>query len=133
MVAMVFPEEFRPVCRYVVTEGQPLLEILDDELWRASGVVYARKYGDKILYIGSTDGPLGKRIRSHLGAIRNPRHGLAAPYREWAEGKQITILAYCPEPVFLLGHEIKVHRAIEAHLIGIFGRPKEPDWFVTRR
>jgi len=132
-MVMAFPEEFRPVCQYVVVEGQPQdLEILDHELWRASGIVYARKCGETIAYIGSTDGRLSKRINAHLRAIRNPKEGLAGLYRKWAEGKQITILAYQPPPVFLLGHDIEVHRAIEAHLIKAFGRPKERDWFVSR-
>jgi hypothetical protein len=53
-------------------------------------------------------------------------------YRAWAEGKQITIVAYSPPPVEILGRKIPVHRAIEAALIAEFRRPEDPDWFVER-
>jgi hypothetical protein len=128
---MVFPQEFGAVCRYVMRDGQAQeLTILDPELWRQSGVVYARLYADRIVYIGSTDRSVCQRIREHVRLVSSsPRN---ARYREWAEGKPIEILAYKPPPVLLLGREVNVHRAIEADLIASFGRPGEPDWFVSR-
>jgi|SRR5262249_9560982 len=60
--AMVFPEEFRPVCRYVMRDHRPQeFKVLDEQLWEHSGAVYARLYGNKVIYIGSTDGRLCKR------------------------------------------------------------------------
>ena len=128
---MVFPQEFRPVYRYVVTDGQAQeLTILDPELWRQSGVVYARRYAGKIVHIGSTDRSLCRRISEHVHLVRSsPRN---ACYRAWAEGKQIETLAYHPPPVLLLGREVKVHRSIEAALIAEFDRRGDPDWFVLK-
>ena len=106
--------------------------VLDEEIWNCSGVVYARTHEAKIVYIGSTDGPLCERLRSHLRLIHEYDRGKAAQYREWAEGKHITIFAHHPCTVKLLGRQIPVHRAIEAALIKEFRRPRESDWFVAR-
>ena len=56
----------------------------------------ARTHEAKIVYIGSTDGPLCERLRSHLRLIHEYDRGKAAQYREWAEGKHITIFAHHP-------------------------------------
>lgn len=131
---MEFPKEFRPACRYAVQNGQPVnIEIIDQQLWGASGVVYARQHERKIVYIGRTDGRLIDRITDHFGYVSNPR-GKKKPveYQKWAEGKTITILAYEPPKVILLGYDVRVHRAIEAHLINEFWPPKGEPWFVTR-
>ena len=130
---MLFPQEFRPVCQYVMRDHKPQdIKILDEQLWRQLGVVYARVYHDKVVYIGVTDGRLSRRIGAHLRGISSSLHGTAPRYRKWAEGKQITIVAYKPAPVDILGRKIQVHRAIEAALIGEFQRPGEADWFVAR-
>lgn len=126
----MFPQEFRPVCRYLMKNGTSCdFEILDPTLWKQSGVVYARLCAGKIVYIGSTDGRLDKRMKAHL---RFRPIGTTQQFCKWAEGKEITIVAYQPEPVQLLGREIKVHRAIEAALIAEFKRPHDDDWFVAR-
>jgi hypothetical protein len=56
------------------------------------------------------------------------------PYRDWAEGKQMTTVAYKPSEVELLGRMIPVHRAIEAALITEFHPRLDPSsgraWFV---
>ena len=132
--AMPFPAEFRPVYRYLMRQFKRQdCEILDEELWRQSGVVYARVHQRKVVYIGSTDGSLSNRIARHIRGIATSMHGTAPRYRKWAEGKQITIAAYKPPPVKLLNRQMEVHRAIEAALIEEFQRVGEPDWFVARR
>ena len=128
-----FPEEFRPVCRYDMRDKKPQnIEVLDIDLWQQSGVVYARVYDGKVVYIGMTDGRLSTRLNAHLRGISTSTIGTAPRYREWAEGKQITIVAYSPPPIEILGRTIQVHRAIEAALIKEFRRPGEKDWFVDR-
>src|SRR5437868_9979380 len=125
MMTSVFPEEFRPAGRYVIRNGKPEYKPLDSELLNLAGVVYARMCDGKIVYIGSTDRLLSKRIGEHLRIIASKR---GTRYREWAEGRKITIIAYRPKPVHILGHEIQVHRGVEAALIRAFGRPGELDW-----
>jgi hypothetical protein len=136
-MAQRFLEKFRPVCRYVMRDKKPQNiktpennDRLDDELWRQSGVVYARVCRGRACYIGSTDRMLCKRIREHLTLIGTSKRGRAAQYRKWAEGKRITIVAYKPNPVKLLGRTIAVHRALEAALIVEFRRRK--GCFVAR-
>lgn len=128
-----FPDEFRPVCRYVMKDQRPQnIEILDHDLWNRSGVVYARVHKGKVVYIGVTDGQLSVRLNAHLRGIGASTRGRASEYRKWAEGRQITIVAYWPEPIDLLGRSVRVHRAIETALIREFERPGECDWFVAR-
>jgi hypothetical protein len=128
------PEEFRPVYQYVMRQGKPQdMKILDELLWQSSGVVYARIYEGKVVYIGSTDGRLSSRIGRHVRDISTSMNGTAPRFREWAEGKQITIVAYQPPAVKLLGRSMLVHRAVEVALIAEFARPEEADWFVARR
>jgi hypothetical protein len=130
---MLFPEAFRPVCRYVMKNGKPSdIQISDQELWQQSGVVYARTCEEKVVYIGTADDRLCKRIGAHLKGIAKSARGTAPQYRKWAEGKQITIVAYRPAPVMVLGREVKIHRALEAALIVEFRRRNEADWFVRR-
>jgi hypothetical protein len=74
----------------------------------------------------------GRRIGAHLNGISTSMRATAPRYREWAEDKRITIMAYSPEPVLILNRKIPVHRAIEAALIIKFRRPGESDWFVAR-
>ena len=141
-LSLGLPQEFKPVCQYVMRNGRPDdVQILDEFLWNQSGVVYVRMYGEKVVYIGVTDGLLSKRIRAHLHGISAARPGTASRrYLDWAEGKQITIAAYRPEPVHVLGRTIKIHRSIEAALIAEFQQPSReltssggPDcWFVAR-
>lgn len=108
------------------------VKVLYRKLWQQSGVVYARTYQNKVVYIGVTDGVLSKRINRHLRGIPRSMAGTAPRYRKRAEGKQITILSYKPPPVKLLGLKMQMHRAIEAALIKKFGRPGKEDWFVAR-
>lgn len=130
----MFPQEFRPVYAYVMKDRVPQHgKILDAELWKSRGVVYARQYRDKIVYIGCTDDLLSTRTSAHLRLIPTSMRATAPRYREWAEGKHIVIVAYQPPPVKLLGRQVRVHRAIEAALIEEFGRPGAIDWFVDRK
>jgi hypothetical protein len=129
----VLPKTFRPVYRYVMKNHRPQEEkLLDEKLWHQSGVVYARIYRGKIVYIGVTDKVLSGRIGAHLRGIGKSKQKGAKRYRKWAEGKRITIFAYTPAPVKLLDREIKIHRAVEAALIEEFRRPHAKDWFVDR-
>jgi hypothetical protein len=76
---MRFPRKFRPVCQYVIRDKKPQdIKILDQTLWQKSGVVYARTYRNKVVYIGSTDGRLSRRMGTHLNRP-------APKYRDWAE------------------------------------------------
>jgi hypothetical protein len=125
------PSEFRPVCQYVMRDGKPQdVKILDESLWHQAGVVYARAHEGEVVFIGCTDGTLRGRITRHLNYISTSALGRAARYREWAEGKLITILAYRPPPVSILGFQVEVHRALEAHMIKAFKREK--NWLVAR-
>jgi hypothetical protein len=116
-------------------EGTPQdPEPLDSYLWNEDCVVYARVYADEPVYIGSTDRLLSKRITEHLRYISSNPDPTPTKYREWAEGKRITIVAYKPEPVKRLGREIPIHRSVEAALIKEF-KPKPKGsrpWFVAR-
>lgn len=129
------PEHFRPVCRYTMRDGRPQdEEHIDSELWNERGVVYARIFEEEPVYIGSTDRLLSRRIRAHLRGIATSTQPTSMKYRKWAEGKRITIVAYKPPPVELLGRVVPVHRALEAALIAEF-RPKPGSsrpWFVAR-
>ncbi len=100
---------------------------MDEELWHATGVVYARMYRGNPVYIGSTDGVLGNRILRHIKHLHEYSGGKAAEYRRWAKGRRITIVAYHPPLVNLLGRQIAVHRALEVALIREF-KPR----FVSR-
>jgi len=127
----MFPQEFRPVCRYMAKDGRPSeIEILDQELWQQPSAVYARVVNGVVVYIAATDGPLSRRLDAHLKNFPTLMTGKAARFRRWAEGKTITIVAYCPAPVRVLGREIKIHRAVEAALIAEFQRRDADDWFV---
>ncbi len=77
-------------------------------------------YQGKPAYIGSTDKVLRDRILTHLGHIHEYK---AAEYRRWAEGKRITVAAFKPKPVTLLGRKCQVHHAIEVALIDEFKPP----------
>jgi len=129
------PEPFRPVYRYTMRDGSPQEEeALGSDLWNEHGVVYARVYQDEPVYIGSTDRRLSRRIQAHLRGISKSEQSTPVKYRQWAEGKRITIVAYKPPPVELLGRVIPIHRAVEAALIDEI-RPKPIDsrpWFVAR-
>ena len=81
-----------------------------------------------------TDRRLSRRIQAHLRGISKSEQSTPVKYRQWAEGKRITIVAYKPPPVELLGRVIPIHRAVEAALIEEI-RPKPIDsrpWFVAR-
>ena len=125
------PKEFRPVYRYKFIDGKVCSEkLLDEELWKQSGIVYARMCGGKIVYVGKSDGTLSARIKRHLRIF--PTRVDSIPYRNYVEGKTVTIFAYKPDPIWLFDEhlEIPVHVAVEAALIRKFKRPH--DWFVKR-
>ena len=117
---MWYAEHFRAACRYSIHDGMPVkFETLDPKLWNERGTVYARiaEGTSEPVYIGSTDKALRVRIKEHLALISKPRN---QRYREWAEGRQITIIAYKPPTIELIGHVIPIHRAVEATLIAAF-------------
>ncbi len=129
------PRGFRRVFSYVMgRHGPEHTRVLDPELWEQSGVVYARTYRGKVVYIGSTDGRLCRRINRHVNSIDTSMRATAPRYREWAKKnhKHIIIKAYRPPPATRLGRHIAMHRAIEAALINEFKRPGAKDWFVDR-
>jgi hypothetical protein len=61
---------------------KPNCKVLDERLWKQSGVVYARTYKKRIVYVGCTDGVLSKRIRRHVRLIATTKTGTAPRYRE---------------------------------------------------
>jgi hypothetical protein len=120
---------FSPTFRYFVRNGKPVdQEILDEKLWNSSEVVYARSDGQEIPYIGKTDGKLRGRIKDHLRLIPKFTKEKDIKYREWAEGKTITIYAYQPDKVECLGLPIAVHVGLEHALIDAI-KP----WAVARK
>ena len=122
-------EEFTPAFQYTVCNGQPTDEkILDEELWRGSGVVYARTWEREVAYIGKSDHPLINRIGKHLNLISNPSTEGQKEYREWAENKTVTIYAHQPDNVEYLGLNIPIHVGLEHALISEINPP-----FVLRR
>ena len=109
---------FTPVYRYRVEDGKPVGgEVLDEDLWNASGVVYARTNLQEIIYIGKTDRALKYRIKEHLGYIPKYNKPKDIAYRDWAEGKTITIYAHKPKGVDYLGLSIPIHVGLEHALI----------------
>jgi len=133
---MKLPASFKPVYRYKMEDGKPRKrKLLDEALWGQKGVVYARVYRDRIVYIGKADGRLCTRILRHLNRISKETAGMASQYRKWAKGKTITILAHRPEPVRRFGLQIELHSGIEAALIRKFkprSMPCKQPWFVKR-
>jgi hypothetical protein len=131
------PGEFRPVLRYQMHQGKAVnCEHLDEELWNQSGVVYARMCDGEVIYVGKCDKRLAGRLGAHLKGISEdmPKNPLTRYYKQWAEGKTITIFAYKPPAVRLCGHEVTTHRGLEAALIDVF-EPRQYNraWFVKRR
>jgi len=60
--------------------------------------------------------------------------GLGREYWDWAKDKEITVIAYKPETVDVLGRTVSIYRGLERALIEEF-KPKPPDsrpWFVSR-
>jgi hypothetical protein len=115
-----------------VRDGKPHgIEWQDDDLLGQRGVVYARMWEGFPVYVGSTQGTLRGRLKTHL---RGTRAELGLCYWAWAEGKQMTIVAHKPDPISILGRDILVYRGLEAALIVEF-RPiprKSRPWFVGR-
>ena len=108
-------EQFRPVYEYAMGDGRPQEEeLFDEELWTEREVVYARVVQEEIIYIRATESRLCDRIQEHFRIIWTPDY---AEYREWTEGKRITIFAYKPPLIEVLGRLISIHRALEAALI----------------
>jgi hypothetical protein len=122
---------FTPAYQYRIKNGDPVAgKILDEKLWCSAGVVYARvceKVRD-IVYIGKTDGKLKGRILDHLRRITEYTKPRDIEYREWAEGKTVTIYAHKPKKVNCLGMTISTHAGLESALIDSIN-PK----FVFRR
>lgn len=59
-------------------------DVLDCELWNQFGLDYARVYKGRVVYVGSTDRSLRKRIRRHLMGISTAK-GESAPAFHKAE------------------------------------------------
>ncbi|MSP03278.1 MAG: hypothetical protein EXR07_19875 [Acetobacteraceae bacterium] len=113
-----FPDQFVPVCRYLVRDGEPTrVKWLNDNLLAERGAVYARIYRGIPVCIGSAQGKLLGRLKTHL---RGTRSKLGRRYWEWAEGKQVSIVAYKPVPIEILGCKVEVYRGSEATLINEF-------------
>ncbi len=111
---------FVPTYRYRVKDGKIINgKILNEKLWEASGVVYARthKNSKAVVYIGKTDGPLKTRIKDHLRRIPRYTKPKDIDYREWAEGKAVTIYAYQPKKISCLGLTISTQAGLEHALI----------------
>jgi hypothetical protein len=61
------PEQFSPVLCYTVRDSQPEdIEWLASDLLDENDVVYARVYKDRVVYVGSCDRTLRKRMKEHL-------------------------------------------------------------------
>lgn len=88
--------------------------------WNQEGVVYARVYRNHVVYVGKKDGLLSDRILRHVNGISKAMAGKAREYREWAEGKTITILACRPEPVRRFGLQQVAQTAVVA-VCGFWG------------
>jgi hypothetical protein len=113
---------FRPVYRYKFSNGSfHSQKLLDVKLWKQQGVVYARVCDGKVVYIGKCESTLGHRIMAHLRIF--PILPRAQKYREFVKGKTVTIFAYKPKPIRLLGLDIPVHVSVEAALIKKFKPP----------
>ena len=127
-----FPDEFIPVCRYWARDGKAeLIEWLNHDLLKKRGTVYARVVEGSLVYVGSAQGTLWNRLRVHSRGTRNE---LGRDYWKHVDGKQVTIIAYKPDPIEILGRSVEVYRGLEATLINEF-KPKPPGpkpWFVAR-
>jgi len=109
---------FTPTFSYRVTNGQPADEtVLDEALWEASGVTYARTNGQTVVYVGKCDGPLKSRIKDHLRRLTRYTKPKDIAYRDWAENRTITIYAHRPPPTNYLGLSVPVHVGLEQALI----------------
>ncbi len=120
---------FVPTYQYRVCKGQSVDgKVLSEKLWNSTGVVYARTYRKEVVYIGKTDGPLKRRVKDHLQRITRYTKQKDIDYREWAEGKTVTIYAYQPEKAYRLGLPVPTHVGLEHTLIDEI-KPK----FVSRK
>jgi hypothetical protein len=122
---------FTPTYQYRIEMGEMVSgNILDEELWQSAGVVYARVHEKRreVVYIGKTDGILRNRINDHLRRIPRYLKQKDIDYREWAEGKTITIYAHKPKRVMRLGLSISTHVGLESALIDSIN-----PLFVSRR
>lgn len=122
-------KHFLPVFSYNVKNGEPVEgAILNKDLWGKSGVVYARTHENKILYIGKADGPLKTRIMDHLRRIPRYKKTKDIKYRDWAEGKTVTIYAHKPKQVQYLGLSVPLYVGLEHALIDAIKPP-----YVSRK
>ena len=112
-------DTFTPTCSYRVINGNPCdEEILDEELWNSSEVVFLRTWDGEIVYVGKSDRPLRYRMREHFGYIRKPKNPREAAYRDWAEGKTVIVYTHQPERTEYMGPSIPPHLGLKAALIG---------------
>jgi hypothetical protein len=125
------PAEFKEVFQYRFANARVTAEkVLNEELWKQRGVVYARVCDGQVVYVGSCNGTLGARIRAHLRLFPLLPGAKEFAYRNRVEGKTVTIYAYKPTPIRLFNMEIPVHGSVEAALIKRFKRAD--GWFVKR-
>ena len=127
-LSVVF-NSFAPVFRYRVQNGKPIKEtVLNEELWQSDEIVYARTHKRTISYIGKTNGTLKSRVQDHLRRIPKYSKPKDLDYRDWAEGKTITIYAHKPKSKNYLGLRVPIHAGLEHTLIDEIKPP-----FVSRK
>ena len=91
-------DHFTKAFQYQVIDGKIINKIiLNDDIWEADKVVYARTSKREIVYIGKTDGKLKSRMNGHIRLFDNYTKQRDLDYKSWSEGKTITIYAYKPE------------------------------------
>lgn len=121
--------QFKPVLSYRVEKGRPVdVKELDEFFLGLDSVVYARFCDDQIIYIGKSDGPLRKRLRDHIKRIPSYKRPKDIDFRTFVEGKTVTILAFQPSRINLLGLSVPIHAGVESALI-----EKIHPRFVARR
>jgi hypothetical protein len=120
---------FVPAYQYCVKHGKPVSgKVLNEDIWDAAGVVYARTHKQEIVYIGKTNATLKSRVQDHLRRIPNYSKPEDLRFRRWAEGKTITIFAHKPKNKNYLGLSVPIHTGLEHALIDAI-KPT----FVSRR
>ncbi len=118
MLQRLIDLKFRPAFEYHVSGGAVSdFQTLDTKLWNSSRVVYARTYGDQILYVGKTNNSFGSRMRGHINKLPKYSAKKDLNYRLWAEGKTIIVFALAPPKRRYRGLELSIHNSLEEALI----------------
>ncbi len=106
-------KHFRKAMEYDVVDGKPVVVFEDDDLLEKEGVVYARFYDGDVIYIGSTSRTLRARLKEHRSDGYRKRY---PAYWEWADGKRITVKAFCPPEAECAGISIPAYDGVEKAL-----------------